>query len=140
VDNTVQVVKAAPCLKYWPQVTGNFPGLRAAIRSMGLEPTFIHVNREDFQESEKTIVIKVELSHDKLPEFYRKVQSFNKIFLVSRTQVSYSPKKHLIFLMDDTMGSQLHWLSPQRRALHLDLKTNEWSVGPGQWPPSTKYL
>lgn len=143
VDNPVQDVKVptAPCLKYFNQVTGNFPSLRAAIRSMGLEPTFIHVERSGYGFSEKTIVLKVELSHDHLPEFYRGFikddSDFSRIFLVARTKVYYTPKKHLVFLMDnDRWGKrdEICWLDPKREAFHLDLATNEWSLGRGKRP------
>lgn len=139
MDNTVQAAneKASPCLKYFNNVTGNFPSLRAAVRSMGLEPTFIDVKRKGYGFAPETIVIKITLSHDHIPEFYRHLMEthsdLNRIYAVARTQICYKPKKHLVFILDDDRNG-CYWLNPKRYALHLDLATNEWSWGPGKPP------
>lgn len=127
-------VTSAPCLKYYVQAVSDFPSLRKAIRSLGLEPLHVEVVRGHYGFSERTIIVKIELSLEHLPVFYRCLAKenenlCNKVEGVCRTRISYTPKKHLIFPITcpDTMPSSM-------TALHLDLETCQWSVGPGRIP------
>lgn len=131
----------APCLKYFAQATSDFPSLRRAIRSLGLEPLHIEVVRGRYAFSEDTLIVKIETSLQHLPMYYRYAikdsEGFDEdVWAIARSRVSYTPKKHLIFPIakcPDKMPSHL-------TALHLDLQTCEWSVGRGLIPEQTSTI
>lgn len=138
----------APCLKYFPQATKDFPSLRAAIRQMGLEPKHVEVKRGSWSFSPETLIVDVELSHDHLPPFYRHLlkdvgaELDDNLWAVCRSRVVYSknthpffkwPLKHLVFpwtIVPNGLPMQMH-------ALHLDLQTCKWSLGRGRIPQLT---